>query len=126
MSQRKVLIVDDEPIVAEVCARVLAADGFDVEVAANGRLGKVKLDSRRYDVIIIDLLMPVLDGRGLFEYIKKSYPGMTERVILISGELINPETTGFVTSCGRPFLRKPFLPRELRALVRDVMNSNQD
>ncbi len=119
--QRRVLIVEDEPIIAEVCKKVLAADGFEVDVAGNGRSGRFKLDEGHYDVVIIDLLMPVADGRQLLEYIKEHQPGILERVIMTSGELLDEDTIDFIASCGRPFLRKPFSPRELREAVQQVI-----
>jgi DNA-binding response OmpR family regulator len=119
--QRRVLIVEDEPIIAEVCKKVLAADGFEVDVAGNGRTGRLRLDERRYDVVIIDLRMPVVDGRQLLEYLRESHPEILERVVMTSGELISEDATTFIAGCGRPFLRKPFSPRELRAVVQQVL-----
>ena len=121
MSRGSVLIVEDEPIVAEVCNRVLAAEGFRVEVADNGRSGKLKIEEKVYDVVIIDLRMPVLDGRQLLEYIRESHPGTLERVIMTSGEIIGEDATDYIAFCGRPFLRKPFSPKELREVVRKVL-----
>lgn len=118
---RRVLIVEDEPIIAEVCKRVLAADGFEVDVAGNGRSGRFKLDEGRYDAVIIDLLMLVVDGRQLLEYIKERQPGILEKVIMTSGEILGEDTAAFIASCGRPFLRKPFSPRELRETVQRVL-----
>jgi DNA-binding NtrC family response regulator len=126
ISQKRILIVEDEPIIAEICSRVLSAEGFSIETAGNGRSGKAKVDEKSYDAIIIDLRMPVMDGRALFEYIKTALPDMLNRVIITSGEVISDDADTFITSCGRPFLRKPFSPKQLKEVVSEVLNQTKE
>lgn len=60
-----VLIVDDEFGLAEISADLLAEDGFEVAIAINGKLALASLAARRADLVITDLMMPVMDGLEL-------------------------------------------------------------
>ena len=57
-----VLIIDDDPGVHEMLTDVLSDEGYDVVAALNGREGLERLHERRPDVILLDLMMPVMDG----------------------------------------------------------------
>jgi CheY-like chemotaxis protein len=60
-----VLIVDDEFGLADVTADLLSDEGYDVVLAINGKLGLDSLTVRRADIVITDLMMPVMDGREM-------------------------------------------------------------
>lgn len=62
---RSVLIVDDEPRIAEVIAEVLREDGHDVALAGDGERGLAHLAARRADLVFADLMMPVMDGLAM-------------------------------------------------------------
>ena len=59
---RSVLIVDDEFGLADVTADLLTEEGYDVALAINGKLGLASLATRRADIVLTDLMMPVMDG----------------------------------------------------------------
>jgi EAL domain-containing protein (putative c-di-GMP-specific phosphodiesterase class I) len=69
---RRVLVVDDEPAVARSIERLLSRGGFDVTVAYAGREAIDKAQTTRFDVILSDLQMPDVDGRGLLRAIRAS------------------------------------------------------
>src|SRR6266550_536983 len=58
----RILVVDDEPAVREALDRALRLEGYDVELAADGRQALERHDATRPDAIVLDVLMPVLDG----------------------------------------------------------------
>src|SRR5262245_53235622 len=58
----RVLVVDDEPIVREVLARYLSRDGFDVDTAEDGEGALEAVDRERPDLIVLDLMLPKVDG----------------------------------------------------------------
>lgn len=60
--QTSVLIVDDEFGLADVTADLLTDAGYDVAIAINGKLGLASLAARRVDLVIVDIMMPVMDG----------------------------------------------------------------
>ena len=118
---KRILIVEDEPIICEICIKVLAREGYEVEVAANGWEGEVKIGEKGYDLILIDLRTPVVDGKQLYQLITQKYPEMVDRVILTSGEVMGGEIQSFLEEAGRTFLPKPFTPAELKRVVRDTL-----
>jgi len=117
---KRILIVEDEPIICEICLKVLGGEGYDVEIAANGQEGVNKLKEKSYDLIIIDMRTPVMDGRQLYQKIGETYPAMIGRVIMTSGEVVGSDTQSFLEKYGMPFLPKPFTPKELKEAVEDA------
>lgn len=98
-----ILVVDDEPAIREVVARVLEHAGFTVDVAADGELAWQAAERRRYDLIITDEQMPRLTGCGLIERLRRA--GAAPPVLVMTGL-----ETRVQTEEGPPdgFLAKPF------------------
>jgi len=117
---KRILIVEDEPIICEICLKVLAREGYEMEIANNGRVGEGKLKEKNYDLIIIDVRTPVMDGRQLYQKITEKYPDMMRRVIMTSGEMLGSDMQGFLEKSGIPFLPKPFTSKELKEAVSDA------
>jgi len=112
-----VLVVDDEPDVAEIVSEVLTGSGHRVAVATSGRAAMEKLVYRRYDVVLSDVRMPDLDGPALFELLEERYPELLDRVAFVTGDTMSPPIRAFLDRCGRPYLEKPVVPADLRKLV---------
>ena len=79
-----ILVIDDEESVLLMITMALAKFGFDVEIATDGLEGIKKFDEGRFDLVITDILMPVLDGFGVVRHIRNSERRYTP-VIAISG-----------------------------------------
>jgi CheY-like chemotaxis protein len=111
--KRTALVVDDDPFISELLRVILEGHAFDVDVANDG-IHAVEL-TRPYDVILLDLNMPVFDGERLTEYWELTQPDILKRVIILSGysnftgERRLPQT--FAT------IGKPFDHHELIQLV---------
>lgn len=69
---KRILVVDDEKDVQEFLAVVLRDTGFAVECAANGREALEKIEASRPDLVVLDLMMPVLDGWGVLDRLRRS------------------------------------------------------
>jgi DNA-binding response OmpR family regulator len=67
---RTVLIVDDEFGLADITADLLRDVGYDVVIAINGKAGLASLAARRADLVIVDLMMPVMDGPAMIRHMK--------------------------------------------------------
>jgi len=118
----RILIVEDEPLVADVLADALASAGFDVEKASNGQVALEKLRATpSYDLVLSDLLMPELDGVGLYRALEKVEPGLVQRIIFISGTARGSAYAHFLAEVGPPLLRKPFGIAALLRAVRDIL-----
>jgi DNA-binding response OmpR family regulator len=87
----RVLIVDDEPAVRTAFARILRRDGFDVTTAADGLAALDLLDRESFAVVLLDCVMPRLDGLGVLRDLHRR--GREVPVILISGFLDDRQET---------------------------------
>jgi DNA-binding response OmpR family regulator len=74
-SHRRVLVVDDDARARVAVARLLAEEGYDATVAGDGEEASGMLSSWRPDLVLTDLNMPRLDGRGLLERVRLQLPG---------------------------------------------------
>ncbi|HEV8621983.1 MAG TPA: response regulator, partial [Actinomycetota bacterium] len=70
MSASRVLVVDDEPMVREVLARYLEKDGFAVDTASDGAEALEAFESHRPDLVLLDLMLPRVDGLEVFRRIR--------------------------------------------------------
>jgi DNA-binding response OmpR family regulator len=117
MSQRRsVLIVDDEFGLAEMLRETLREDGYDVSLAINGRLAFDILRERQIDLVITDLMMPVMDGAELAAAIRGD-EAMRGTAVLLMTSLPSrmPDQSGLYDA----IIRKPFTP----ALLLGSMNA---
>lgn len=82
-SEGCILVVDDEVALAETLRDLLVFHGYDVDIAGNGIQAQDHLGKRKYDLVISDIRMPVMDGMQLLQHINQHHRGTP--VILISG-----------------------------------------
>jgi len=109
---RSALVIDDDPFMAELVQALLESRGFDVEVLNDG-IDAIEL-KRRYDVILLDVNMPVFDGERLTEYWKMTEREILRRVIILSGYVKLSVAAGvdaFAT------IQKPFTHEALLRIV---------
>ncbi len=116
----RILVAEDEQAIAEICRRVLVSEGFEVDVAANGKTAQHMARNNRYDLSLIDIRMPIMSGEELFHWLQEKQPRLASRVVFTTGDVMAQGTETFLEESGRPFLPKPFTPDELRSLVRQV------
>jgi len=120
-SEKRILIVEDEPSISDVCLRVLTSEGFEVDSAANGKEAQDMIKYKQYDLFLIDIKMPEMDGTELYQWLQENHPQLARRVIFDTGSVIGKDTTTFIEQTGRPFLLKPFTPDELKAIIRETV-----
>jgi DNA-binding response OmpR family regulator len=118
---KRILIVEDEPSIADVFQIVLTREGFEVEIAVNGRAAQDMIEEKQYHLCIIDIRMPKMSGEELYQWLQKKYPKMADGVVFTTGSVIDRETITFVGQSGRPLLPKPFAFLELRAVVEETL-----
>jgi len=118
---KSVLVVDDEPAVSEVCLRILNSEGFEVDIANNGKIAQDMMRKRQYDLYLIDIRTPTMNGNELYQWLRKQHPQLVNRVIFNTGDVMDRDTMTFVEQTGRPLLAKPFSPDELKSVVRKTL-----
>jgi DNA-binding NtrC family response regulator len=111
----RVLVVDDEPRMAEVIASALGRAGHACEVCTSGAAALVALDERGADVVVSDWKMPDQDGLALMKAIHARRPGLP--VILVTAHGSVPAAVAAMREGAFDYLTKPFDNDELRALV---------
>lgn len=117
----KVLIVDDEPEVVLLIGEVLRKDGFEIDVAPSAEAALSLIDAGVYDLILTDLNMPGMGGKGLYDAILARDPDLACRVGFVTGDTMSPPVRRFLEDSGQPCLEKPIAPADLRSLVRQML-----
>lgn len=120
-STRKVLIVEDEPAISAVCKRVLTNEGLEVDVAVNGKIAQDMIGKKKYDLCLIDVRTPEMNGKELFQWLKEKHPRLANRVVFTTGDVMFGDMQRFLEQSARPFLPKPFTPDEIRAIIRETL-----
>jgi len=120
-SLKRILVVEDEPAIGDVCRRVLSGEGFEVDVAVNGKVAQDMIREKRYDLCLIDIKMPEMDGKELYRWLQERHTQLASRVIFTSGSVLGEGTEAFIEQTGRPFLPKPFTPAQLKSIVSDTL-----
>ena len=119
-SDLSVLIIDDEPDVAELLRDILRGDGHRPVIAGNGEEALECLESGSFDVVLSDLRMPKMDGPALFRMLRWKHPDLLQRVAFITGDTLSGDIKQFLATAERPHIEKPITPRDVRDLVRRV------
>ena len=117
----RILVVEDEPAISQVCLRVFTSEGFEVDTAVNGDVAQDMLGEKDYDLCLIDIRTPVMNGKQFYQVIIEKYPRLANRVIFTTGDVMGGSTQRFLELAGRPYLLKPFTPDELKAIVRETL-----
>jgi DNA-binding response OmpR family regulator len=118
----KVLVVDDEPMVRDVLARYLEADGFEVAVAADGLEALVAATSHDPDLVLLDLMLPGLDG---LEVMRRLRERADTPVVLLTAKGEEVDRIVGLELGADDYVTKPFSPREVVARVRAVLRRGE-
>ncbi len=118
---RKILIVEDERSIYDVCRRVLTGEGLEIDIAVNGRVAQTMIREKHYDLCLIDIRTPVISGKELYQWLQERHPQLTKHVVFTTGDLLASDTKSFLEGSSRPFLPKPFSPDDLKAIVKEAL-----
>jgi len=111
----RILVVDDEEIIVRSCLRILGECDYEAEGVEGGEEALRRIEERPYDVLILDIMMPKLDGLEVLRRVKESHPDID--VIMVTG-LSQIETAVRAMKLGAfDYLPKPFDPDELKVVV---------
>jgi two-component system, OmpR family, response regulator MprA len=115
----KVLVVDDEPAVRDSLERVLRHEGFDVELAADGREAIRRLATSRPDAVLLDVLMPQLDGLEVCRRMRDT-GDRTPVLMLTARDAVDDRVAGLEAGAD-DYLPKPFALEELLARLQALL-----
>jgi len=113
-----VLVIDDDPTLAEVVERYLEREGFTVEVRADGEQGLERALSWLPDLVVLDLMLPGLDGLEVCRRLRDVAP---IPVVMLTARASEDDRVAGLELGADDYLPKPFSPRELTARVKAVL-----
>ena len=116
-----ILVVDDDEQNVRLIARLLTLDGHEVHVARDSASALLALERRRPDVILLDVLLPGIDGFELCRRIKDDPATRLTPVVMITGLQAREHRIAGINAGADEFLSKPFDAEELRARVRALL-----
>jgi DNA-binding response OmpR family regulator len=123
-TSKRVLVVEDDVPTSVAMQETLVASGFLVDTAANGGLALEKIRQNRYDVAILDLMLPDSDGVLLREKIRSTAPGLSTRVIFTTGFTDQPAVVEYLRRSANAFVAKPFRAADLIDAVRSALSDD--
>lgn len=111
----KVLVVEDDPTVREVLSTLLGFEGCDVELAEDGETGLAVADRIHPDVVLLDIMMPGLDGYDVCRALKAD--PRPPKVVMVTAKTSQEDEAEGVAAGADAYLKKPFSPLELLQAV---------
>jgi DNA-binding response OmpR family regulator len=118
MEASRVLLVDDEPMVRDVLSRYLERSGFEVEAVGDGERAVAAFEARRPDLVLLDLMLPRIDG---FEVFRRIRARANSPVIMITARGQSTDRIVGLEVGADDYVSKPFSPAEVVARVRSVL-----
>jgi len=115
----RILVVDDEPNITDLVSMALRYEGFDVEVAGDGRTALARSQTFRPNLIVLDVMLPDLDGFGVLKRIRAD--GHPVSVVFLTARDATEDKITGLTLGGDDYVTKPFSVEELVARVRAVL-----
>jgi DNA-binding response OmpR family regulator len=118
VTQARVLVVDDEPVVCDVLTRYLEREGFEVDTAADGDDALARFEATHPDLVVLDLMLPRRDGFAVFREIRSRSESPV--IMLTARGEVTDRIVGLQTGAD-DYISKPFSPSEVAARVRAVL-----
>ena len=114
---KKVLVIDDEETILHMVREALTGHGYEVDVVPDGETALRRLNQTSYDLALCDWKMPGLNGQQVYERLRASNPKLSDRMIFITGDVVNDKAQRFLRECKKVCLTKPFSLTEFRAAI---------
>lgn len=121
MAAKKILVVEDEVTNQEVAEIILKNQGYDVIIANNGQEGIEKAVEEHPDLIIMDILMPVLDGLTATRQLKADPRTKDIPIITVTAKASSSDKSAAQAAGSEGFLAKPYRNRALAEIVRSFI-----
>lgn len=123
-STKKVLVVDDEPDTLELVKLVLESGGFEAILANNGKEALDQIATVRPDLVLLDIMMPDMDGWDVFRKMKERDPGIPIAILTAKAQNID-KLLGLHVLKADDYITKPFGKNELISKVKKLTESTE-
>ncbi|HEX9986412.1 MAG TPA: response regulator [Thermoanaerobaculia bacterium] len=121
MTKNRILVVDDDDAIRTMVERVLRREKFEVESARDGFEAIEKLSRNDYGTVLLDLMMPRIDGHGVLRYLEEERPAPRPSVIIMTANLPGAEGT----TTAKPVFRVLPKPFDIGELVTHVKQCHE-
>ena len=118
-SIRKVMVVDDSRMVRAVVKKILAKANYEIIEAVDGESAIPAIEQEQPDLVLLDMIMPDLDGKETFLRLKDISPSV--KILLASGYSKNSKAAGILKNGVQGFIQKPYRMQELSKIINDTL-----
>ena len=119
----RILVVDDEQVIRDFANRVLSSEGHKIETVDNAADAVKKIESQKYDLILMDIKMPGISGMTLYKRIQKIDKSLARRVVFITGDIMGADTEKFLSQAKVAHIEKPFDAERLSREVQRALSA---
>jgi CheY-like chemotaxis protein len=124
--RRRVLVVDDEPDVLLLCRVNLEFEGYEVAEAADGEEAMQRLREQRFDVVLLDVMMPKMDGWQVLEAVKADPDLKDLPVVMLTAKVQDQDQIRGWSQGAADYITKPFSPLALSQVLQDVLATDPE
>lgn len=125
MGSGRLLVIDDEESIVHLVSDYLVPQGWSVTAAREGRQALELVDREKFDVLLVDVRMPGMDGPAFYEALKRQHPDLARRVVFATGHSGFGDVRRVLAQPGSRLLQKPYDLRELTGVISEVMRSSE-
>src|SRR5918999_6616928 len=119
MASGRVLVVDDDRRLRDMVRRALESEGYDVDIAEDGGRALAAISGRTFDLVVLDVLMPGVDGLGVARRLRQR--GDPTPILMLTARDGVPDRVAGLDAGADDYLVKPFSIEELLARVRALL-----
>ena len=117
---KKILVIDDESIIRISCQRSLSNEGYEVKLASSGKEGIELLEKGEFNLVLLDIKMPDMDGIEVLKKITSTWP--ETKVIMITGYSTDEAAVKTLRLGALNYLEKPFTPDSLIETIKEALS----
>jgi CheY-like chemotaxis protein len=124
--RRRVLVVDDEPDVLLLCRVNLEFEGYEVVEASDGEQAMERLREQPFDVVLLDVMMPKMDGWQVLEAVKADDDLKDLPVVMLTAKVQDQDQIRGWSQGAADYITKPFSPLALSQVLQDVLATDPE
>ncbi len=127
-TKKKILIIEDDSYIRELYEEVLKDEGFEVESAIDGEAGLTKIRQGGYDLILLDMMLPKVDGLGVLRSVKNEPPIVKNGPIILVTNLAHDPVLKMAEDLGvkHAIIKSEINPGELVEKIKDYLSNPSD
>lgn len=120
--KKRILIIEDDPFLSDIYFTKLTSEDFEVKVAENGKKGLKMLESEKFDLLILDLILPEIDGFEVLERLRKDEKFKDLKIIILSNLGQKEEVEkGAYLGADRYFIKAYYTPTEVANEIKKIL-----